>query len=590
MATRAKASSLEKSVLDSLSKDRLMKHTEQIARWVRLSGSPEEAQAFAYIRGVLEEIGARVESYAVDAYVSLPGEAHLEILSPVQETIECITHAMAASTPANGLEGELVYAGSGMDEGGAEVAGRVALVDGIAMPVKVKRTEDRDALGQIHICGDQMHEMIVSVVWGTPTPENFGLLPKTPVVSIRKAGGERLKALLERGPVRVRLRTKVQTGWREIPCMVGNIPGAVEADRFVLLSGHVDSWHHGAMDNGSANATMLEVVRALASRREKLRRGIRVAFWSGHSHARYAASAWYCDHFWQDMYEHCVAHVNVDSTGGKGATVLSEAIAMAEVRAVAGEAIGQVTGQAYEGKRPGRAGDQSFWGVGMPAMFMDLSEQPASDSISSQAFTLLSGQRSKGGGLGWWWHTPEDTPDKIDPDNLLRDTKVYALVMLRLCTEPTLPFDYRRTADEILGILKGYQAKAGSAFDLGPALAEAEALRADLDKFAEAVEKQRRRRGRRPTRDPIQTINACQMRLGRSLIPLNYSRVGMFGHDLAQPVPPLPGLEPATRLAAIDRTTTEFRLRRAALVREQNKVVFGLREARRAVAEALGTR
>jgi hypothetical protein len=590
MATRAKSSSQEKAVLESLSKDRLMKHTEQIARWVRLSGSPEEAQAFAYIRGVLEEIGARIESYAVESYVSLPGEAHLEIVSPVRETIECITHAMAAPTPEGGLEGELVYAGSGMGEDGPPVRGRIALLDGIAMPVKVKRTEDRDALGQVHICGEQMHEMIVSVVWGTPTPETFGLLPKTPVVSIRQAGGERLRGLLERGPVRVRLRTQVQTGWREIPCLVGNIPGAVEGERYVLFSGHVDSWHHGAMDNGSANATMLEVVRALANRRIKLRRGIRVAFWSGHSHARYAASAWYCDHCWQDLYDHCVAHVNVDSTGGKGATVLTEAIAMAEVRGLAGQAIGQVTGQAYEGKRPGRAGDQSFWGVGAPAMFMDLSEQPPSDSISSQAFSLLSGQRSKGGGLGWWWHTPEDTLDKIDPDNLLRDTKVYALVLLRLCTEPILPFDYRRTADEIRGILNDYQAKAGEAFDLGPSLREAEALRADLDRLAEAIEKQRRRRGRRPTRDPIQIINACQMRLGRILIPLNYSRVGRFGHDLAQPVPPLPGLEPAARLAAMDRASTEFRLLRSTLVREQNKVVFGLREARKAIGEALGAR
>jgi Zn-dependent M28 family amino/carboxypeptidase len=65
-----------------------------------------------------------------------------------------------------------------------------------------------------------------------------------------------------------------------IPHLTGQLDGRGE-DHFVLFSGHVDAWHFGAMDNGSANATMLEVARLLASRRDSLRRGIPFAFWSG---------------------------------------------------------------------------------------------------------------------------------------------------------------------------------------------------------------------------------------------------------------------------------------------------------------------
>src|SRR5438270_717878 len=115
------------------------------------------------------------------------------------------------------------------------------------------------------------------------------------------------------------MTTRVRTGWMPIPHLVGELAGRGE-NRFLLLSGHVDAWHYGAMDNGTANATMLEVARLLAARRDALRRGIRFAFWSGHSHGRYAGSAWYADHAWRDLHQRCVAHLNVDSTGARGAT------------------------------------------------------------------------------------------------------------------------------------------------------------------------------------------------------------------------------------------------------------------------------
>ena len=60
----------------------------------------------------------------------------------------------------------------------------------------------------------------------------------------------------------MKLTTRVRTGWMPIPHLVGELAGRQE-DRFVLFSGHVDSWHYGAMDNGTANATMLEVARLL---------------------------------------------------------------------------------------------------------------------------------------------------------------------------------------------------------------------------------------------------------------------------------------------------------------------------------------
>src|SRR5690606_31051813 len=175
----------------------------------------------------------------------------------------------------------------------------------------------------ICISGEHLHEMTVSPVWGSPTPETLDMLPQVPVISVDSATGEQLKALIDGAEARVRVTTVVDTRWRKIPVLLADLD--VEGRDHVMFSGHVDSWHYGAMDNGSANATMIEVARILANHRDELRRGVRFAFWSGHSQARYAGSTWFADAYWFDLRDRCVAHVNVDSTGGKGATDLTTA-------------------------------------------------------------------------------------------------------------------------------------------------------------------------------------------------------------------------------------------------------------------------
>src|SRR5207244_927399 len=168
----------------------------------------------------------------------------------------------------------------------------------------------------------------------------------------------------QRGPVRITVMTRVNTGWTPIPHLVAHLDGRAE-DRFVLLSGHVDSWHHGAMDNASANATMMEVARLCARHRDRLRRGLRVAFWSGHSHGRYAGSAWYADHAWHELHRRCVLHLNCDSTGARGAIDYGHLHATEDVQSFAEAVVGDVTGQMSRGHRFSRAGDQSFWGAGV---------------------------------------------------------------------------------------------------------------------------------------------------------------------------------------------------------------------------------
>ena len=512
-------------------------------------------------------------------------------VTPIPGLVPCATHAFAISTPENGLRGELIPVGRATAENltGQNLRGKIVLVDGIISPNSNQLIEQAGVAGAIWIAGERLHERGLDPIWGTPTPETAHLLPKTPSISVRGPEGARIKEALARGPVRVRIQTNVYQDWRTLPLLTGDLNAAKdgpESDLFVMFSGHVDSWYYGAMDNGTANATMLEVARILAQHRDALRRGMRLAFWSGHSHARYAGSAWYADNFWHDLHDHCVAHVNVDSVGGNGATILSQGNTMSEVRDFVSDAIEQIAGQELARRRYGRAGDQSFWGHGIPAMLMSLSEQPAenADPLLLALHHQISGGTGAGGGLGWWWHTPEDTVDKIDPDFLKRDATIYTLILYRLLSARILPFHYSAVVDDLAAVTNGIRDKAGDHFDLGAVLEQIESLRQAIDDLDGRIDDLR---GSSATDEQVAAINRGLMEIGRALIPVDYTRTGMFDHDLAVPTQPLPALQPAILLASMDENSSGYQYLKTRLVRERNRVVYGLKQATRVAQQTV---
>ncbi len=557
------------TLADAVSGSELDRHLRAIAAGVRLSGSPDEAAAFDYAETQLRSFGYRVSRYESDALIGYPQRASLDLLGPDPARIAANGYSLSPGTGPDGVSAEIVYVGAGLesDYDRVDARGKIVLSDGLAMPAKALAADRAGAVGQIHVNDDHVHEMCLSPVWGTPVPQTASLLPGVPAVGVARADGDRLKRALAAGPVTVRLVTEPFRAWVKIPTLIGDLPGTAE-ETFVLFSGHIDSWHHGAMDNTAANATQLEVARLLAARRGKLRRGLRLAFWSGHSHGRYAGSAWYADAFWHELHERCACHVNVDSVGAIGASVLEEAPTMAETYGFGRRVLAETAGITLDYKRISRSSDQSFWGHGVPSLFASLSEQPRDDSATGATLAQLLGGGAKGGGLGWWWHTLEDTLDKIDPANLARDAGVYAEAVARLCTLERLPFDYAAAADEIADALARHQERAANRLDLATTVALARRLGDELRAL--------------PTEGSVPAAgNALVMDLGRLLIPVNYTRSGPFGQDLALGTEPLPGLVDVARLGEVDPQSDEARYLRTDLLRERNRVEHALRASLR---------
>ncbi|MBK1658115.1 M28 family metallopeptidase [Paracraurococcus ruber] len=500
---------------------RMMQDLAALARWQKLSGTPEEAESLRHIRGLLDGIGYRTTWHEHDAYVSLPGAARVTVDNAA---LKALTHSMSLPSPPGGLVGQVVDLGEGGEADFAragDLRGCILLLDGIASPAAATRAAAAGAAGQLHVSPhEHLHEMCISPVWGSPCTATMASLPRTVACTISHADGTALRDRLARGEApRVALHAEVDTGWRRTPILVAEMeaPSAAPEAPFILFSGHHDTWYYGVMDNGAANATMLEVARLCATRHAEWKRGLRLCFWSGHSHGRYSGSAWYADEHFAELDRRCAVHVNVDSTGGVGATVLSQAPSSAELRAFAAEAMQAETGADLAGRRMARNSDQSFWGIGIPSLFAMLSEQ-------------APGTVKMRNSLGWWWHTPDDLLDKIDPANLARDTRVYVHAIARLLEDARLPLDHAAPAEAL-------------AAELAPLAAPCTARGVPLDGVLALVAALR-------AAVPEAHSDAALMRACRALVPLDYTTGDRFAHDPALPMPPWPVLDPLRALAA----------------------------------------
>lgn len=568
------------SLRAAVDKDELMRNTAEISRWIRLSAQPDEYQAAEYVQKTLESYGVETMVHECEMLVSLPESAAVTVLAPAMMSFEAYTHSFSPSTPVGGLRGELVHVGRGFagDYVGKDVQGKVVLIDGLAAPPMAWAAQQAGAAAAIFISGRDLHFMITSTVWGTPTPDTAWRLPTLPAASIKSEDGDRLKQMLALGEtVSVLLETVTDTRWGIARMVEARLPGNEEPNRYVLLSGHLDSWEFGAMDNGSANATMMETMRLLAQRRHFLRRGVRAVFWSGHSHARYAGSTWYVDTFWQDLHDNCVGHVNVDSTGARGATAYDVIHAMSDLAEMTTEVVQSCSGQTPKIGRMGRNSDQSFWGVGVPSMFGAISRVPPEDATEDQG-----GLASLGiSGMPWWWHTVDDTLDKIDENVLAMDTAMVAEAVARLAAAQVLPLDYAAMTDEMAALVAGYQAQAGDRFDLSPVAAELTTLQANTRRLRELAVAVR-------DATSVERVNSGLMALGRLLIPLNYTLAGPYEQDLAVGMPAFPGLAGAAALADVDAASDQARFVKTKLLRERNRAVDILREANRLVEGIVG--
>ena len=562
---------IEKEILESISEDEAWGHVEYLSTLDKTSGTEGEREAHEYVRGKLREYGVPFKEYEFDSYLSHPLEATLEVVSPENINVKAITAAFSKSTNGEKLKAEMVHVPlpegtlfggfSGLVEEYKKIGveGKVALVWGLASPTVMWAAQLAGAIGQVHISGeDVIHEMIVTTIWGTPTPESAERMPTIPAVSIGKTDGEKLLKLTEVGAVQVKFSTVLDTRWRRIPITVAEIEGT-EDPKFMLIHGHMDSWYVGTTDNCTGNAACLELSRVFWENQKRLKRGVRIAWWSGHSTGRYSGSTWYADNLFEELKGDCFVSMNIDSPGVQGAVQFRGGGLMGTAEFM-GEAVKDATGadKVPVSARSMRAGDQSFYGIGIPNVSVGSGIPMGSP---------LRGAIIGGSGGGWWWHSAHDTVDKGDSEVLHRDLKMQALATYRFCNASILPFDFVPVAEAYNREVRNIQAEIPTeVFDLSKVSSKVADLKRAASRLNEALD------GKKLGRELAEAINDKLVRATRVLTSTLYTYEGHYEQDPAWNMGIIPSLQGVRDLEGLDLGSDQAGFLKTKLVREVNKV------------------
>jgi aminopeptidase YwaD len=282
-----------------------------------------------------------------------------------------------------------------------------------------------------------------------------------------------------------------------------------------------------------------------------LERGIKIAFWPGHSNGRYLGSTWYCDNFWKELHDNCIAHINIDSPGSKGAEVALPRTTMLEGVEFTSELIKEFFGEYPESfAEIPRGADQSFWGVDVPFHIM-YKYEPAKDNKIYNC---------PGSGGGWWWHTEYDSLDKLDIDILMRDTRLNFATAYHLAMTKRLPVKFEayflKQKETIETIIKN----TDNSFDFQSIL---KALSSLSDKVLDVIKK--------VSND--EKANKIIKEIGGGMNRIVYSSGSEYDFDNTFPSKPFPGLQHLLNVYKSNTPKEQFLFAMTAFVRQRNRIV-----------------
>lgn len=569
-------------ILKDISASNAYAHIEHITTQIpsRLAGSANSQRMAEYALEAFQKAGLDARTHSFLGLVSFPEDALVRVLHPEQREIAANTLGHSAVT--DGVEGDLVYVGSGAESEyeGKDVRGKITLSELSYSPARHEKAYiawKRGSVAQIMMnWGDEHNEALpfgsMKSAWGNPTPETIETeMPDIPCAGIARTEGLRLKALCAAGQARVWVRTQADNGWKRLTMTTAEF--GAEGDRqFLLLGGHMDSWPGPqATDNAAGDACMMELARVFSAHRDELRRGLVTGLWMGHETGTMISSSRFADVNWDRLRRRCVAYVQIDqpamtgsSTWHQHSTDDIQHYAVAATREVVGD-------MPIHWRRQQKNGDSSFFGVGLPC------------AAGEMSFTDEEIKRTALANLGWWHHSIHNTIDKIDRDLLALHLRVYARWIWGLLTDPVLPYEYLPIATRFTDRLEELAALDIPDIDMRGAAQQAREFQTLARTFDDLARRWRGRLGQGASDGrSAELLNQTMIRLSRGLVPIASTVVGPYGQDRyghAWQTEMIPSLVPYPRLARFSRESQDFQTWWVAMVRARNRVVDALEEA-----------
>ncbi len=498
------------------------------------AGSEAEVRAARFLRDELAPFGVRVDFLTLRGHISHPGPGSLHILEGTasegeRRETEIRCNVLAQSEPTDGLEAHASYVGSGgaSDYEGLDVRGRIVIVNlnySPPRPEKMRLAKRAGAAGMIMINWGRDGDLSLpfgttKYVWGNPTRDRAEDMITLPAVAVTRPDGNELLRRLEAEPELVlRITSQAERKWRELIVPVAWIGEGRDSGReFVLAGGHYDSWGGGVTDNISGDAALVAMARHFHEIRDTLVRDVVIAWWPAHESGIMIGSTWFVDSQWRLLRDRCAAYINVDQLG-MGDLTRWYVEAAGELRPMIRAADAP---DDTEWSHPLKTGDQSFFGVGIPS------------TNSYSTATEQQKQEANGMMLGWWYHSDNDTIDKLNPVTFAEGTRYVTSYVESVATTSLLPFDVTEAAEEIRSRLAEIDAQlVSSGWDIrsspypwAEVLEEADALVSAAGEFMGRMVE---------VGDDVARVaraNRAIRRFSRETVPVRYSAVARYDQD-----------------------------------------------------------
>lgn len=388
----------------------------------RFGGTEGERLAAEFIQSKFEEYGLKnVHTEPIEYLGWTRGEASLEIVSPIQKSVPCIT---LPHSPSVNIEAPLIDMEDGapddFDSRADEIKGKIVLTTSVFEPKDTKRWVHRnEKYGRSLLAGAAGFIFVNHYPGYGPATGGISLLGNAgpiPGLSIAKEDGDFIKRLIARkGPVTVRIKTTDQlapaTSWN----IVGELPGNQYPDELILLGSHYDGHDisQGAVDPASGVAGVLEAARVLAKHAAPLPRTIRFVAWGVEEIGLLGSRTYVKEHV--DELKNIRFYLNMDAAGGDMPK---------DINLHAWPELGEIFACYQEEMALDFAIGQNFHDASDHYPF--LLEGTITGGIEAVRKTR------SGRGYGHTWY---DTLDKVDQTNVRDAASLAARLALRIATE-----------------------------------------------------------------------------------------------------------------------------------------------------------
>jgi hypothetical protein len=230
---------------------------------------------------------------------------------------------------------------------------------------------------------------------------------KIPTAAVSAPDAVLIQNMLRRGkPVKLKMNlTSEIIGPQMSANIIGEITGREDPDRFVLLGAHVDSWDEGtgALDDGAGIGSMMATAAFIGQLDERPRRSVRVILFSGEEIGFYGVYAYMKKH--AGNIDNHLLGAEVDTGGGR-ANTLSSGVGPNSLAVV-------------------REMHKLVAPLGIKFNDANTSEAQSDMSEVSKAGMPALHLLQNPNGYFMYHHTPNDTFDKIIPEDLRYLTAAY---------------------------------------------------------------------------------------------------------------------------------------------------------------------